>query len=106
MRPFQVRRSDSAAPLLEKRHIVSHCDRNLAAQGTRVPASRAPAHGVTASNYGLFFLGDELIEEPQSRQSAPGGPASRFRWGRTEDAQEFINARSPVLGDELRSPPT
>src|ERR1700733_7876517 len=99
MRPFQVRRSDSAAPLLEKRHVVSDGDRNLAAQRTRVAAPRAPCHGVTAPNNGLFFLGDELIEEPQSCQSAPGGRASRFRWGRAEDAQELINTGPPMFGD-------
>src|SRR5262249_52408689 len=66
-----------------------------------------PGHGVTAPEYGLFLLGNELVLAPEARQRPTSGQTPRLRFGGAEDAEQLVGAGPAEFSgglDPLRQP--
>ncbi len=87
MRPFQVRRPNPAALVVQKRDLEVHRDRNLPLEGPRIAATSVPGDRISSSNDRLLFLGNELIEKPKPRERSPRGMLERVCRVRAENAQ-------------------
>ena len=99
MRPFQVFGVDAAPAVVEKRHFVGHCDRDIGFERSRVAATGTPGHGEPAAHNGLLFLGNKLIQEPKPGKRRTGELARLLRRRSAEDLQEIVNACPAIIGD-------